>query len=292
MQCERLNGLIAGVSSTLLIVLFGEIFPQAIFSRQALKFTARFTPLLRLMIVVTYPVTKPLQLLLDKLLGDEHTKIQSRRELGDSERIRFCLGWVAVLAAGRRDFEAAVAALESDVDVTRAMGSVDGEIQLLDDAAIVAFHADQPAWSLRLAAGARARKESSWVESPYWAMRMAEVVAGSRNKLPVAEADKAWAEGGTLTLEAGMTAAEAMLREVDRLRVSRRHKKGALSSREVEVARLIGLGFTSRELATRLFISERTAEGHVQHILNKLGLVNRSQIAAWVTENRPAASPV
>ena len=218
--------------------------------------------------------------------------LASSRELGDSERIRFCLGWVAVLAAGRRDFEAAVAALESDVDVTRAMGSVDGEIQLLDDAAIVAFHADQPAWSLRLAAGARARKESSWVESPYWAMRMAEVVAGSRNKLPVAEADKAWAEGGTLTLEAGMTAAEAMLREVDRLRVSRRHKKGALSSREVEVARLIGLGFTSRELATRLFISERTAEGHVQHILNKLGLVNRSQIAAWVTENRPAASPV
>jgi len=78
----RYNGWIAGIISTLLIVLFGEIFPQAVFTRHALNFTARFALFLKLMIWVTYPISKPLQLLLDKLLGTEPAHIQSRRELG------------------------------------------------------------------------------------------------------------------------------------------------------------------------------------------------------------------
>lgn len=78
----RFNGWIAGIVSTLLIVLFGEIFPQAIFTRRALHFTARFSPLVKLMILVTYPISKPLQRLLDRLLGKERLPLQSRRELG------------------------------------------------------------------------------------------------------------------------------------------------------------------------------------------------------------------
>lgn len=79
---SKFNGWIAGIFSTLLIVLFGEIFPQAIFSRHALRFTAYFAGLLRAMIFITYPISKPLQLLLDKLLGRERTSLQSRHELG------------------------------------------------------------------------------------------------------------------------------------------------------------------------------------------------------------------
>jgi DNA-binding NarL/FixJ family response regulator len=40
-------------------------------------------------------------------------------------------------------------------------------------------------------------------------------------------------------------------------------------------------GLTNRQIAERLFISERTAQNHVQHILTKLGFATRSQIAAW-----------
>lgn len=79
---QALSGIIAGLLSTILIVLFGEIFPQAIFSRHALMFTARFSKVLKAMITVTYPVSKPLQLLLDKMLGAESTRLHSRRELG------------------------------------------------------------------------------------------------------------------------------------------------------------------------------------------------------------------
>lgn len=79
---HRYNGLIAEVASTLLIVILGEIMPQALFARFALVFCGRLAWMLRLMTIVTYPVSKPLQLLLDSLFGEEKAALQSRRELG------------------------------------------------------------------------------------------------------------------------------------------------------------------------------------------------------------------
>ena len=46
----------------------------------------------------------------------------------------------------------------------------------------------------------------------------------------------------------------------------------------------------NREIASMLFLSERTAQNHVQHILNKLDLPNRSQIALWVREQKLSRS--
>jgi DNA-binding CsgD family transcriptional regulator len=54
-----------------------------------------------------------------------------------------------------------------------------------------------------------------------------------------------------------------------------------LTTREREIATLIGLGFTNRQIGVKLSISERTAGAHVQNILNKLGVSNRAQIASW-----------
>jgi DNA-binding CsgD family transcriptional regulator len=56
-----------------------------------------------------------------------------------------------------------------------------------------------------------------------------------------------------------------------------------LSPRELEVARLVGQGLTNKQIGQELYVSERTAENHVQHILVKLGFSNRSQIAAWAS---------
>lgn len=79
---HRYNGLIALVVSTLLIVVFGEIIPQAFFLKNALSITAFFAPILRAMIVLTYPISKPLQILLDQLFGHDASKLHSRHELG------------------------------------------------------------------------------------------------------------------------------------------------------------------------------------------------------------------
>ena len=63
-----------------------------------------------------------------------------------------------------------------------------------------------------------------------------------------------------------------------------------LSRREDEVAGLIGRGLTNRQMAEVLHISEKTVENHVQHILQKLELQNRSQVAAWVTTRHSSGS--
>ncbi len=76
------SGLIAGLISTLLIVVFGEVIPQALFTKHSLKFMYAFAPVLQLMITLSYPVSKPLELLLDKLLGHEVNLLHSRMELG------------------------------------------------------------------------------------------------------------------------------------------------------------------------------------------------------------------
>ena len=57
---------------------------------------------------------------------------------------------------------------------------------------------------------------------------------------------------------------------------------GPLTRREWEVAELVAIGATNRQIAARLYLSERTAQKHVQHILTKLDLANRSQITAWM----------
>ena len=55
-----------------------------------------------------------------------------------------------------------------------------------------------------------------------------------------------------------------------------------LTARERQVAGLISLGLTNRQIAQRLVIAPRTADNHVQHIFEKLGLSSRAQLAAWV----------
>jgi DNA-binding CsgD family transcriptional regulator len=62
-----------------------------------------------------------------------------------------------------------------------------------------------------------------------------------------------------------------------------------LTAREWEVARLIAEGMTNAEIAGELTIAPKTASAHVEHILAKLGVARRTEIAAWVaTVARPA----
>ncbi|GAB3575637.1 LuxR family transcriptional regulator [Leifsonia lichenia] len=62
---------------------------------------------------------------------------------------------------------------------------------------------------------------------------------------------------------------------------ARRSGDGQLSAREYEVCDLITEGLTDREIATRLVISVRTVNNHVQRILAKLGFNSRTQVVAW-----------
>ena len=72
-------------------------------------------------------------------------------------------------------------------------------------------------------------------------------------------------------------------------RFPQRGAPGPLTRREREVAALIARGLTNRQIAEELFIAERTADTHVEHILAKLGLGSRTQVATWVVEQGDVA---
>ena len=61
-----------------------------------------------------------------------------------------------------------------------------------------------------------------------------------------------------------------------------------LTSREFEVARLIADGMTNSEIAGALNIAPKTASAHVEHILAKLGVARRAEIATWVAAVSPS----
>ncbi|MFD5393208.1 ATP-binding protein [Streptomyces sp. NPDC127097] len=63
-----------------------------------------------------------------------------------------------------------------------------------------------------------------------------------------------------------------------------------LTRRERQVAGLVAQGMTNKQIAAELTISRRTAEGHVEHILTKLGFTSRAQIAAWAATNQEAGA--
>ncbi|MFC0865107.1 LuxR C-terminal-related transcriptional regulator [Sphaerimonospora cavernae] len=56
-----------------------------------------------------------------------------------------------------------------------------------------------------------------------------------------------------------------------------------LTRRESEIAELVAQGLSNKDIAAALVISQRTAEGHIEHILDKLGFNSRTQIAAWLS---------
>jgi len=59
-----------------------------------------------------------------------------------------------------------------------------------------------------------------------------------------------------------------------------------LTEREREVLALVARGYTNKQIADALYVSEKTARNHVSHILDKLGLSRRSEAAAFAVEHR------
>jgi two-component system response regulator DevR len=59
-----------------------------------------------------------------------------------------------------------------------------------------------------------------------------------------------------------------------------------LTEREREVLALVARGYTNKQIAEALIVSEKTARNHVSHILEKLGLSRRSEAAAFAVEHK------
>jgi len=80
LMADLTSGLVGFISSTLLIVLLGEIFPQALCARHALRIGSWFIPIVKVFLVLTWPLSKPIAMALDYALGEEIGTFYSRQE--------------------------------------------------------------------------------------------------------------------------------------------------------------------------------------------------------------------
>ncbi|MFZ0163173.1 MAG: LuxR C-terminal-related transcriptional regulator, partial [Trebonia sp.] len=105
------------------------------------------------------------------------------------------------------------------------------------------------------------------------------VAAGVAGDLPDARAlvTEAAAEFRRLDLPGPLASADALLTRID----AAASAANPLSRRESEVASLIALAMSNRQIAEQLVLSERTVETHVRSILAKLGYSTRTEIATW-----------
>ncbi|MCI2418875.1 LuxR C-terminal-related transcriptional regulator [Saccharopolyspora sp. K220] len=107
----------------------------------------------------------------------------------------------------------------------------------------------------------------------------AETEARIRNSLPTPELRAARRQGAEDTVE-----------ELIRFALGEREPAqtadtpARLTPREQEVAQLVAQGLSNRQIAEQLVISKRTSDSHIEHILAKLGVTSRAQIAVWVAE--------
>jgi non-specific serine/threonine protein kinase len=111
----------------------------------------------------------------------------------------------------------------------------------------------------------------------------------ARKSLGQKASEAAWKAGGALALDDVVAEALAPL-EPSTVPDANGSRPNVLTRRETAVIALIGQGYTNRQIADTLVITEGTAANHVVHILAKLGYHSRSQLAVWAAENGLLAS--
>ena len=210
------------------------------------------------------------------------------------------LGMVGEVAVGLRDAQVAAAVYER-LAPTAVYYSGDGSgavfchgsnARMLADLALVAgrhddaqqLYADAVAMNARL--GARpftALSRLGWAGALLTTEPAAQPGSGPiRQDLKLARTllDQAAGEFRRLDMPGPLAASLTLLA---RLEGFERHGN-PLTGRESEIANLIAEALSNKEIADRLFLSERTVETHVRHILGKLGFSSRTEIATWAVQ--------
>ena len=212
------------------------------------------------------------------------------RELGDTRDIAACLSNQAGIARDRGDLDRATAFAQESLALFHELADHRGIAVCLELIGSAIAAQGQTERATRLLAAAETVRETTGIDRP--AARGAEqerTVAALRSTLGADAFARAWEAGRRLPLDEIVADALTPVEPAAPQIPSSGTRSSPLTRREREVAALIARGLTNRQIAEELFIAERTADTHVEHILAKLGLGSRTQVATWVVEQGDAA---
>lgn len=210
------------------------------------------------------------------------------QDLGDARWSARVFRGLAILAMKRGDFKRAQSLIKEGLRRSFESGAKLEAADCLDTAMVLTALEGRAEFAARLAGAVEHLRETIRAPRiPVEQLQYVPVLAAARGRIGPRAFEAAQAAGQALTLDQAVGLVMSWdVRAAEPGVVSPR-AVSPLSRRESEVAGLIARGFSNRQIAAALFITEHTVESHVEHILNKLGFDARTQIAAWVaSENR------
>jgi predicted ATPase/DNA-binding CsgD family transcriptional regulator len=178
------------------------------------------------------------------------------------------------------DLDAAAAALREGLPITVGMGDRFVIPIGLSGFAGLAAKRGRPQLALRLAGAATAYSETNEFSLPDALKANVDRWLAPCRRAVGAAAARLLAQGRDMPLAAAVACALGD----EPGRPAEPGPGSTLTRREREVAVLVADGRTNRDIASRLSLSVRTVEVHVDHILTKLGFHTRTELAAWVHE--------
>ncbi|MGH2542312.1 MAG: LuxR C-terminal-related transcriptional regulator, partial [Ardenticatenaceae bacterium] len=213
---------------------------------------------------------------------------------GEKNYLAYAVRRLGQIASRRGDYEAANAFFRESLELNLAVASSRGVLASLAGLASVLAAHGHSARAVRLFGAVQTGLEDTGETLAVADQAgLVTTLATLRRDVSPAAFEAAWIAGQAMTLEqavalvgpapAAAPPSAAATPSLTSLQAAK-EQYGGLTARERQVATLIALGRTNREVAAELVVSIKTVEAHTGRIRQKLGVASRAEIALWAAE--------
>jgi predicted ATPase/DNA-binding CsgD family transcriptional regulator len=228
--------------------------------------------------------------------------LPSLQEAGDAVGTARALHGLGLVARKQGDLERARASFQEALQIAQERGARLEVAQCLEGLAGLACQSGDAQRAVRLFGSAEGLRDVIGADRPNGdQLEHERDVEALRSQVSVKAFMENWSAGRELALEQAVAYAlkevngssgkgQPPSRRLTALQMAKR-RYGGLTAREREVAALVTQGLSNSAIASELFVTVRTVEAHITHILRKLGFSSRAQVAAWAIDRGLAEAP-